>query len=192
MGNAELTALQSDIMDTYYSDNARKLRGTVDRILRRFGGLSGRDTDDFYSLANEVFVKVMEKYDYKQPFDGFLYSCLTNKIKSEITRRNRKKRRADRMIVSLDEPIGDGDGLTIGDTIADDFDTFQEIYGRHEYQGRAGRYISKLSTRQANILNLLVDGFKPNEIRRILDISAKEYTENLQIIRSYENVKVLF
>ena len=30
------------------------------------------------------------------------------------------------------------------------------------------------------------------EIRQMLDISEKEYTENMQFMRSYENVKILF
>lgn len=83
------------ILVTYYSNNAKKLHNTVDKILLKFGGISGKDVDDFYSLANEVFVDVMRRYDGTQSFDGFLYSCLLNKIKTEITRRNREKRKAD-------------------------------------------------------------------------------------------------
>ena len=68
------------ILYTYYADNARKLHRMVDKILFKFGGLYGKDKDDFYSLANEVFVDVMKRYDGEQSFDGFLYSCLSNKI----------------------------------------------------------------------------------------------------------------
>ena len=42
------------------------------------------------------------------------------------------------------------------------------------------------------LLNLLMDGYKPMEIRERLQISTKEYTENLQIMRMYENAKYLF
>lgn len=195
MTSGTVSALQSDILNTYYADNAKKLHKTVDRILCRFGGLSGKDTDDFYSLANEVFADVMKRYDYKQSFDGFLYSCLSNKIMTEITRRNREKRKADRMSVSLDTPVGDGDGLTIGNMIADGFDTFEEVskrQGNGQYQDKIQQYISRLSNQQVNILNLLVDGYEPYEIRKILEISPKEYTDNLQVMRCYENIKVLF
>lgn len=41
-------------------------------------------------------------------------------------------------------------------------------------------------------MNLLVDGYKPNEIRKILEISAQEYTDDMQFMRSYENVRILF
>ena len=40
--------------------------------------------------------------------------------------------------------------------------------------------------------DLLIDGYKANEIQRILGMSAREYSENLQIMRSYERVKILF
>ena len=53
-------------------------------------------------------------------------------------------------------------------------------------------YISKLSNRQVSILNLLVDGYKPNEIREALEISSREYADDMQIMRSYENIKILF
>ena len=94
------------ILYSYYANNARKLHKIVDRILYKFGGIYGKDKDDFYSLANEVFVYAMRRYDGAQSFDGFLYSCLKNKILSEITKRNREKRRADRIALSIDAPVG--------------------------------------------------------------------------------------
>lgn len=167
MAGRALIALQLELLNTYYADNAKKLHKTVDRILAKFGGLSGKDRDDFYSLANEVFADVIKKYDAAQPFDGFLYSCLSNKIMSEMTRRNREKRKTDRMCVSLDTPIGDDGGLTIGNIIADGFDTFEEVakrQGSGKYQDKVSRYMEKLSNQQVNILNFLIDGYKPGEI----------------------------
>lgn len=195
MAGRALIALQLELLNTYYADNAKKLHKTVDRILAKFGGLSGKDRDDFYSLANEVFADVIKKYDAAQPFDGFLYSCLSNKIMSEMTRRNREKRKTDRMCVSLDTPIGDDGGLTIGNIIADGFDTFEEVakrQGSGKYQDKVSRYMEKLSNQQVNILNLLIDGYKPGEIQSALEISSKEYTDDMSIMRSYENVKILF
>ena len=195
MTSTDLAVLQSNILDSYYADNAKKLHKVVDRILSKFGGLSNKDTDDFYSLANEVFAEIMTRYDYEQSFDGFLYSCLVNKIKTEITRRNREKRKADRMSVSLDAINGDDEESSLMNIIPSDFDTFEEVakrQGRGQYQDKVQRYISKLSNRQISILNLLVDGYKDSEIQLILEISSMEYWEDLKIMRSYENVKILF
>lgn len=195
MSKEKLAVLQPNILDTYYADNAKKLHKTVDKILFKFGGLSGKDLDDFYSLANEIFVDVMKRYDDSQSFDGFLYSCLTNKIKTEITKRNREKRKADRMSISLDATNDNDEECNLLDFLPSDFDTFEEAIKAQEcgqYQDKVQIYISKLSNRQVNILNLLVDGYKPNEIREILEISQREYADDMGTMRSYENVKILF
>lgn len=195
MANKESAVLQPYILDEYYTDDAKKLHKMVDRILFKFGGLSNKDKDDFYSLANEVFVDVMKRYDDTRSFDGFLYSCLSNKIMSEITKRNREKRKADRMSTSLDAMIANEEKSSLLDFIPSEFDTFEETIKSQEkeqFQDKVQQYISRLSNQQVNILNLLMDGYKPNEIREILEISSKEYTENLQTMRSYENIKILF
>lgn len=195
MTSTDLAVLQSDILDSYYANNAKKLHKVVDKILSKFGGLSNKDTDDFYSLANEVFADVMKRCDYEQSFDGFLYSCLSNKIMTEITRRNRQKRKADRMSVSLDGTNENEEECSLLDIIPSDFDTFEEVakrQGRGQYQDKVQRYISRLSNRQISILNFLVDGYKDSEIQLILEISSTEYSEDLKIMRSYENIKILF
>lgn len=195
MANETLAVLQPYILDTYYADNAKKLRNVVDKILFKFGGLSNKDRDDFYSLANEVFVDVIKRYDRTKSFDGFLYSCLSNKIMTEITRRNREKRKADRFSISLDGINEKDEECTLLEFLPSDFDTFEEAtkrQGNEQYQDKVQRYISKLSNRQVNILNLLVDGYKANEICQVLEISSKEYANELKAMRSYENVKILF
>lgn len=195
MTDKDLSPVQIQILDTYYTDNARKLHRVVDRILSKFGGLSYKDTGDFYSLANEVFADVIKRYDGEQSFDGFLYSCLSNKIMSEITKRNCEKRKADRLSISLDATNDKGEDYSLLDCIPSDFDTFEEASRRKEngeYCNKVQQYILRLSNQQVSILNLLIDGYKPFEIRRILELSPREYADNMQIMRSYENVKVLF
>lgn len=195
MGKEKAAVLEPNILNAYYANNAKKLHKTVDRILCKFGGLSDKDRDDFYSLANEVFVDVMKRYDSSQSFDGFLYSCLANKIKSEMTRLNRQKRKADRMSISLDSMNNDDEECNLLDFIASDFDTFDEAVKAQEYgqyQDKVQMYISRLSNRQISILNLLIDGYKSNEVQKMLEISSREYADDMSVMRSYENVKILF
>ncbi len=195
MTDKDLSPVLLRILDAYYSDNAKKLHRVVDKILSKFGGLTYKDTGDFYSLANEVFTDAIKRYDGEQSFDGFLYSCLSNKIMSEISKRNCEKRKADRLSISVNATNNKGEDYSLLDCIPSDFDTFEEA-SRHQengkYQDKVQCYISKLSNQQVNILNLLIDGYKPFEIRQILDLSSKEYADNMQIMRCYENVKVLF
>lgn len=181
------------ILSAYYENNARKLRGIVDNILLKFGGLSDKDRDDFYSLANEVFLDVMNRYDNSQPFDAFLYSCLSNRIKTEMTERNREKRRADRYAISIDTPVSDGE-FTIGDLIPDSCSVEKEIFEEREegYSRRMTLYLSKLSNLQREVLRLDAAGYRPHEIKKKLHMTKKQYTDCCTAIRSYRNVSVLF
>lgn len=183
-----------EILNLYYKDNAWKLHKTVDKILLKYGGLADRDKDDFYSLANEVFADVIKRYDNSQSFDTFLYSCLSNRIKTEMTKRNREKRKTDRIAVSIDMPIGDGEDATWKDMIADPIDIEQEIFekGEEGYSKKMLLYLSKLSGTQKAVLKLTMAGYLPNEIRRKLHISAYQYADCYAAIHSYRNISVLF
>ena len=100
------------IISTYYKDNAKKLRMMVDKIIFKLH-FHDVNPDDFYSLANEIFFNILNTYDNTKSFDGFLYSCLMKKFKTEMTRRGRKKRQGDRNTISIDTPIGDDENSTI-------------------------------------------------------------------------------
>lgn len=189
---AEAAQLYKQIINSYYADNAKKLHRMVDRILLKFGGLSNKDMDDFYSLANEVFVDALRRYDNSQSFDGFLYSCLSNRIKSEMTRRNRIKRQADRIAVSIDAPIGGEDGCALEELITDSLDIEKELFGEiNALACKLERYLEKLSKRQKEVLKLLSYCYRSAEIQKMLEITQKEYSDALDGIRSYENIKTL-
>lgn len=182
------------LLITYYSDNAKKLHKIVDKILLKFGGLSEKDLDDFYSLANEVFVEVMRKYDNSQPFDAFLYSCLVNKIKTEMTRRNRDKRKADRLSISLDTLIDDDENYTIGDMIADEFTIEKELFekeNRGEWRKEVVEYLNNLSPLQRKIACLLSDDNTPDEICEELHITMNHFENSMKRILSNEKIKPL-
>ena len=179
------------IINSYYKNNAKKLHNMVDRIL--FQLRFDVDNEGFYSLANEIFVDALNRYDGKQDFDGFLYSCLVNKFKTEMTRRNRYKRQADRMSVSIDTPIGDKENSTIGDLLADK-DTIEKIFfeEREEtYSDKMKNYLGRLSILQREVLRLISIGFEPNEILAELHINKKQYEDCYNAIHSYRNVSIL-
>lgn len=180
-------------INMYYENNAKKLHKIVDKILRKFGGISGKDIDDFYSLANEVFVDVLKRYDNSQSFDGFLYSCLSNKIKTEMTRRNRQKRQADRITISIDTPIGD-DSYTLADVIADKEDVEDNFFKEREegHSEEMCNYLSKLSELQKEVLRLISIGFSPSEIFEELHINQKMYKDCYNAIHAYRNISLLF
>ena len=179
------------IIISYYEDNAKKMRTMIDKILFRLK--FNVDNEDFYSLGNEVFLDVLNRYDGKQDFDGFLYSCLVRKFKTEMTRRNRYKRQADRMAISIDSSVGEDENMTLSDIIADKA-TIEKIFfeeNEDTYSAEMKRYLSRLSILQREVLRLISIGFNPNEILTELHINKKQYEDCYQAIHSYRNISVL-
>ena len=180
------------IILSYYEDNAKKMRTMIDKILFRLK--FNVDNEDFYSLGNEVFLDVLNRYDGKQDFDGFLYSCLVRRFKTEMTRRNRYKRQADRMAISIDSPVGEDENMTLSDIIADKA-TIEKIFfeeNEDTYSAEMQRYLSRLSILQREVLRLISIGFNPNEILTELHINKKQYEDCYQAIHSYKNISLLF
>lgn len=183
-----------EVLEFYYADNAQRLHNMVDSILFRLGFWGLADIEDFYSLANEVFADVIGKCSDYRAFDGFLYACLCNRFKTEMTARNRQKRQADKMAISIDTPINDADNSTLGDIIADSFSIEREIFEKREEgcNERIMLYLSKLSKLQRDVLRLNIAGYLPNEIKEELHITEKQYADCNAAIHSYKNVSVLF
>lgn len=181
------------IVNSYFANNARQLYNMVDKILFKLH-FADIDKNDFYSLSNEVFMYAVRDYDPSKSFDGFLYSCLYKKFCSEMTRRRREKRKADRMSISIDTPVGDDENSTIGDMIAGDLTIEREIFDQNEegYSKRMLLYLSRLSDLQKEVLRLNIAGYLPGEIREELHMSEKEYADCYAAIHSYRNVSILF
>lgn len=182
------------ILDGYYKDNAQKLRAIVDKLLRDFGGISQKDYDDFYSLANAVFAGALKQYDAARDFDGFLYSCLSNRIKTEITRRNRIKRRADMTAISIDTPIGGESGATIGDTLQSEFDITKEIDRETGLfrDDKVVRCLDRIPVRTRQILEMKMESIPASDIKKILKLSDKDYERSYRQARFFDYTSILF
>lgn len=186
------------VLQPYCENDMQLLKRISKSIFSKFNEpLTQADYDDFYSIANLTLWQAYNSYDPDMgiSFEGFLCSCLQKKFKTELTRRHRRKRILNQLAVSLDGINDNGEDWSLLDFLSSDFDTFEEAAKRQEngqYRDKVQQYISRLSNEQVNILNLLMDGYKVNEICRILEISEKRYADNMQTMRSYENVKILF
>ena len=186
------------VLEPYCENDMKRLKRISRSIFMKFNeSLSNADYDDFYSVANLVLWQAYNSYDPKMgvKFEGFLHSCLSKKFKTELEYRHRQKRVLNQFAVSLDAASENDEEYCLMDCVASDFDTFEEAVRRQEkdqFQDKVQKYISRLSKQQIRILNMLMDGYKPNEIQQTLKISSKEYVKELHIMRSYENVKILF
>ena len=186
------------VLEPYCENDMKRLKRISRSIFMKFNeSLSNADYDDFYSVANLVLWQAYNSYDPDMgvKFEGFLHSCLSKKFKTELEYRHRQKRILNQFAVSLDAASENDEEYSLMDCVASDFDTFEEVVRRQEkdqFQDKVQTYVSRLSKQQIRILNMLMDGYKSGEIRQILKISSTEYTENLRIMRSYENVKIFF
>lgn len=179
------------IVVSYYQNNAKKLNNVVDKILLKLHFVD-IDKNDFYSLANEVFMYTIRDYDTSKSFDGFLYSCLYKKFCSEMTRRRREKRKADRMSISIDTPIGDDENTTIGDLLADGKTVERELFEeKKEWRKEVNEYLNSLSPLQRKIAFLISDNNTPNEICEELHITINHFENSMKRILDDERIKPL-
>jgi hypothetical protein len=206
-----MSSYLEEVIESYYKDGAKKLHNIVDKILFKLH-FHDVDRDEFYSMANEVFVSIINNYDDTKSFDGFLYSCLYKKFCSLMTESTRYKRCTKIKIQEedvngkivevfqiipdeyLDAPLKDNENLTLGDTIASDTTIEREVFekGGDGLSRKMILYLNKLSVLQKKVLWLMIAGYVPGEIREELHINNKQYANCIAAIRAYRNVSVLF
>lgn len=180
------------ILDGYCENEMSKLKQICYPIMTKIGGISKKDYDDFYSIALEALTDSVLRYDdsKKCQFRTFLTGNIERKFKTEIRDRNRYKRIPSKQIDSISYLVTE-DGLELSEVIPSDFDTF-EIACQSLIKGtKIERYLNRLSITQRKIVSLLSDGYKAKEIIKLLNMSNREYQNNLQAIQAYENVRVL-
>ena len=180
------------IIATYYANGAKKLQQMSDKVLIKLKFFDV-DKDEFYSLADEIFFNAIRSYVGKSDFNGFIYSCLLNKFKTYMTRSNRVKRKADKLAISIETPIGEDGESTIGDTLQDKRTVESEFFGENEetFSPEMMKYLSRLSPLQREVLHLISIGYTPNEILGELHINKKMYDDCYNAIHSYRNISIL-
>ena len=179
-----------DLVNSYFKNDGKLLYSLIDKIL--FKLKFDVEKSDFYSLGSEIFLDALCRYDETQDFNGFLYSCLINKFRTEMTRRNRQKRQGDNNSISIDTPIGD-ENFTIGDTISSKSTIEKEFFEEREesYSKEMCRYLGRLSDLQREVLRLISIGFMPSEILEELHINQKMYEDCYNAIHAYRNTSIL-
>lgn len=200
-----------DKVELYFQNDAKKLYDMIDKILQKLR--FNVDKSDFYSLGNEIFIDVLKRYDEIQDFDGFLYSCLEKKFKTEMTRRTRDKRCIKTEVIEkdlfgndvikkvivpdvrLDAPLSDEDEeTTIGDVTAGNNTVESEVFKeekREEWRSEVKEYLDNLSPLQRKIAFLLSDNNTPDEICEELHITMKHFDNSLKRILADERIRPL-
>lgn len=183
-----------EIINDLYQNNSKKIHQMCNKRLHKFGGLAQKDYDDFYSVVNEACTLAISTYEENRgSFEGYLYRTIQFAMIDEIQKRNCYKRRAERLCISIDMPVGEDESCTLGDLLKDSFDMEKAVFGEEiEENPKIERYLNRLSKCQRKIVELLAASYETAEIQEILHITQKEYADAMTNIRSYENIKILF
>ena len=181
-----------ETLELYCENEMQKLKQICNPMINKIGGISDKDYDDFYSIALSVLSDTVLRFEPEKEveFQCYLASNIKRKFKTEVRNRNRKKRIQTRKISSINALVTE-DGYEISEKIRSKFDTFEEACGNNIEGTKIEKYLKKLSINQRRIVKMLSDGYKANEIKELLHMNNKEYSENLAAIQAYENVKIL-
>ena len=156
-----------DYVEYYYANNGERIKKTIDGILIGFGGIYDKDKDDFYSLGNEVFISVLSSYkEGMASFGTYLRSCLSNKIKTEVSKRNAQKRKAELESIDCEEAVEVADKKN-----------FEEEFLSEESANRIFKSISKMGQK---IIKLRLQNHTDTEIKKELGLTDRQLENELK------------
>ena len=202
-----------ETIEWLFANEGKEMRKICNKYMVKFGGISEMDYDDFYSQVGwDVSVAIKNyKPNLDKSFKEFIYGVIKLSVCKQMTHRNRGKRQliiekeiidetGNKTIikeyiptVSLDAPVGEEDGMTVGEMLAHKSTTETDFFEKREdtYSDKMNKYLNKLSSLQREVLRLISIGFMPSEILEELHINQKMYEDCYQAIHSYRNISVL-
>lgn len=200
------------VIEELYTNNQYRLKQICNKEMSRFGGLSPKDYDGFYSRAG-LEISIAKKNNTYDPSKGktpleYFIGVIKRSIWKEMTDRNRGKRQNFTEIeemdkdgnvikkkkfiptISIDTPIGEENGMTIKDTLQSDFYIDEEIQKKFKDE-KIESFLNNLSRIQRQIAEMIMEDVPVPDIKRILKLSDKEYTDNFNAMRSFKNISIL-
>lgn len=191
-GNDMIKEQINELINKYCGNDMKLLKKICYPIMIKFGGLSESDYDDFYSIANITVWKAADVYDETDgtSFETFLIGCLIKKFKTEMTRRNTQKRKSESVPVSIEMVITPDSDKTFADVIDSGFDIYKEIDGLNQSEGLM-KFMSGLSKKQKRMADLICDGYRKEDILRILSIDERRYNICLENMKTFDNYILL-
>ena len=203
MEEIKLNDEQLAVIEEYCCDNMRKLKMLCNPIIIKIGGISEKDYDDIYSLAQFILYKSVRNYDRDNPngasFKTFFYNILSRRIYSTYIRdKNRQCRSNTRegkngekifiSDISLDAPTPDCVAMLerISSTL-----NFEDDYFEPEISEKMKKYLHNLPSCQLEVAELLMEGYQQEEIKEILHITQTDFNNCMNGLRSYRNISIL-
>ena len=203
MDKIELNKEQLAIIDEYCCDGMKKLKKLCDPIIMKIGGISEKDHDDIYSLAQFLLYKSVKNYDKDNAngasFKTFLYNILSRRIYATYIRDKNRQCRSNTRIgkngevifipdVSLDAATEETQDIK--EKIASDYNVEDASEFDFTVDENVENFMSSLSNIQRKILEMKMKEIPTDKIRSELGISAARYAKEMESIKLNEGLLV--
>lgn len=209
---SKMTEEQLKIVTHYCDNNMRELKKICNPILIKCN-IPYMNYDELYDVAVDTLGKSIETYsNEKSQFKTFLTGnlkrkfiqwvrdntrgCRCNVLKDENGNivKDEKDNNIPIQNISIHQQINDEDNMTYGDVIASNFNIFDELSEEFGFakDDKVEKYIQSLSIKQKKIGKLLSSGYTKLEIREILHMTSKEFSDQLNGMKSYRKISILF
>lgn len=199
----ELNKEQLAIIDEYCCDGMKKLKKLCNPIIVKIGGISEKDHDDIYSLAQFLLYKSVKNYDKNNAngasFKTFLYNILSRRIYATYIRDKNRQCRSNTRIgkngevifipdVSLDAATEETQDIK--EKIASDYNVEDASEFDFTVDENVENFMSSLSNIQRKILEMKMKEIPTDKIRSELGISAARYAKEMESIKLNEGLLV--
>ena len=199
----ELNKEQLAIIDEYCCDGMKKLKKLCNPIIMKIGGISEKDHDDIYSLAQFLLYKSVKNYDKDNAngasFKTFFYNILSRRIYATYIRDKNRQCRSNTRIskngevifipdVSLDAPTEETQDIK--EKIASDYSVEDASEFDFTVDENVENFMSSLSNIQRKILEMKMKEIPTDKIRSELGISAARYAKEMESIKLNEGLLV--
>ena len=203
MNKIELNKEQLAIIDEYCCDGMKKLKKLCNPIIMKIGGISEKDHDDIYSLAQFLLYKSVKNYDKDNAngasFKTFFYNILSRRIYATYIRDKNRQCRSNTRIskngevifipdVSLDAPTEETQDIK--EKIASDYNVEDASEFDFTVDENVENFMSSLSNIQRKILEMKMKEIPTDKIRSELGISAARYAKEMESIKLNEGLLV--
>lgn len=201
----KLSKEKLSLLEYYTSQSNKKLNQIAKALFSKFGGITYADYDDFYSIANEQLLYCIFNYEEEKNdnFENYLKFIILNKFKQEMTKRNRDKRSnktydEDGNILylptlSLDAPMesDEHEQKTYGETLVDEDSNVENNLCDVILSENAMNYLQDLSKTERQIAEMIMDGYKSEDIIEYLNLSEEKYHKMLHNMGTFERMLIL-
>lgn len=197
------------IINYYIKDEMKNLKWIVNKYKPDYNNGNHRD-QDLYDDAIKVLLESVNSYDgEKAKFETFLIGNIKRSFQDWYRDNYLRAKRSPLLLdkdgrivkkedengklnpiqlkmVSFDAPVNESVN-DLAEKISSNFDINNEI-GIYNNDEKVDKFLAGLSDIQSRILTLLMDDYKPDEIKKKLFLNDKEYAKEMTSIRNNKNL----